>query len=153
MIALIGAFWTTHDESRPGQHSFDSRQLPHDTWFTCVAKRNKVRAPKTNAGCDDIVGGRRRQTLNCTVYCSQAALSAWCLSDSRGLSNSSYLADTTRKGGKTCARTATTEQDCRWSFITVIKKRSIPPYTHVHSPWFCIRYLFKTVQSFPDSLN
>jgi hypothetical protein len=108
MIALMGAFWTTHDESRPGQHSFDSRQLPHDTWFTCVAKRNKVRTPKTNAGCDDIVGGSRRQTLNCTVCCSQAALPAWCLSDSRGLSNSSYLADTTRKGGKTCARTATT---------------------------------------------
>jgi len=104
----MGAFWTTHDESRPGQHSFDSRQLPHDTWFTCVAKRNKVRTPKTNAGCDDIVGGRMRQTLNCTVCCSQAALPAWCLSDWSGLSNSSYLADTTRKGGKTCARTATT---------------------------------------------
>lgn len=67
MIALIGAFWTTHDESRPGQHSFDSRQLPHDTWFTWVAKRNKVRAPKINAGCDDIVGERMRQPFKCTA--------------------------------------------------------------------------------------
>ena len=67
MIALMGAFWTTHDESRPGQHSFDSRQLPHDTWFTCVVKRNKVRTPKINAGCDDIVDGRRRWALNCTT--------------------------------------------------------------------------------------
>jgi len=153
MIALMGAFWTTHDESRPGQHSFDSRQLPHDTWFTCVAKRNKVRTPKTNAGCDDIVGGRRRQTLNCTAYCSQAALTAWCLSNSRGLSNSSYLADTTRKGGKTCARTATTEQDCRWSFITVIKKGLYHPTPTSTLPYFAFDTCFKRFLSFPDSLH
>jgi len=27
-MALMGVFWTTHAESRPGQHSFASRQLP-----------------------------------------------------------------------------------------------------------------------------
>lgn len=45
MMALMGAFWTTQDESLPVQHSFASLQLPLRT----TSQRNARTAMRTNA--------------------------------------------------------------------------------------------------------
>lgn len=37
MMALIGAFWTTHDESRPLQHNWASRHEPARTGVVCCS--------------------------------------------------------------------------------------------------------------------
>jgi hypothetical protein len=65
MMALRGAFCTTHDESRPGQHNFASPQLPAATTSkrtatTTVHTNNAVATRSIVARPDRTVASKRR---------------------------------------------------------------------------------------------
>lgn len=62
MMALMGAFCTTHDESLPVQHSFASLQLPLRT----TSQQNAVIARRTRTrGPDGVMLRRELRQIDC----------------------------------------------------------------------------------------